>query len=222
MNRSKYFVYNAIRVLCLVPIIVLSISCGVDKIEIENSSSYDLILEFETEYCDSVKSLAYLIWQESQYLDYDSITRSLLDTVEYKRNLKQIKENYSLGRFYHTNIEILDSNDKIIFNPRYKLEEYYKDTLSIVDELLKNPKFVLFLPAGGTFKSFGGHPSSIVEAFPHYQEMNIYYDNHFIGCLSLVSVEDFGGPHFKDGKLKIEIENNHIKALINRNNKYYN
>ena len=226
MNSSKYFVFNAIRVLCLVSIIVLSISCGRGKIEIENSSCYDLTLEFEDEATDSLEHLASVLCEGSYELncdqDFDSLVQVLTAPAKYNKALIQLQENYRLkSLFSESAISFIDTNNQKIKIEDIKLKDYYKDTLSIIDDLIRNRKFVLFLPAGFTFKS-NKHKPSISGAFSNYHRLNIYLKKHFIGCASQVSAAKFDGPHFKDGKLKIEIENNHIKALINRNNKYYN
>lgn len=226
MSRSKYFVCNAIRVLCLVPIIVLSFSCEGDYIEIENSSCYDLILEFEDVATDSVEHLASILCEGSYELncdqDFDSLVQVLTVPAKYNKALIQLQEDYRLiSLFSLSRISFIDTNNKKIEIEDIKLNDYYKDTLSIIDDLIRNEKFVLFLPAGFTFKSSAPVPTWN-RMFSCYDILNIYIKKHFIGCVSHVSAAEFDGPHFKDGKLKIEIENNHIKALINRNNKYYN
>ncbi|MFW6002532.1 MAG: hypothetical protein ACOCQD_04255 [archaeon] len=202
-------------------IILLFTSCG-DSPEfvIRNSSNYDLVLEFEDESCDSVKYLAYLIRQASgSSVELDSLTQILSDSTNYVKYLEQIKENIKLNSLYsdQLNIMVLNTSGTNIFNPNQKIKHYYNDTLAVVDEVLKNRKFIIFLPSGDIFKSSGSKYQKefpILSSFPNYQKMNIYYKNSYIGSLSPLLLKEFekekSSENWQRGSRLLDIEDHEV------------
>lgn len=206
-------------------IILIFISCEEDPPEfvIKNSSRYDLVLEFEDESCDSVKYLAYLIRQApGSSGELDSLTQVLSDSSNYVKYLEQIKENIKLNSLYsdQLNIKVLDTSGKNIFNPNQKINHYYNDTLAVVDEVLKNRKFIIFLPSGHIFKSSGSkyqREFPILSSFPNYQKMNIYYKNSYIGSLSPLLLKEFekekSSENWQRGSRLLDIEDHEVEWM---------
>lgn len=226
-------------------IIILLSSCGHrEALVIKNSSNYDLRLVFEDKQRDSLIYLARLIaYERDKDSDFDSLIMQISDSLIYSNNwknfiqelsdpgvykkcLKLVKDSFKLSSLYDVGIEILDTSNKNTYNRNERLSSYYADTMSIIDEMITQKKFVIFLPAGHTFISNcqGRVPNNctIESAFSsNYLKLNIYCQQYFIGCFSRLTLKEFKEEKrtefWSRGSRVLELKDHEIEYMIYRN-----